>query len=166
MKMLKREVDPKNQVLLTRHIDDETRHARLWTERIQREGRLPVAVDDGYQRRLGRALGLPHTMEDLYALTVVVEERAQLRYIEHARSAHVDADTLEVLGAVTDDETWHIAWMRGRFLDAARERGEEEAAIDQLRRYREIEETVFAELISLEQEWMGFSFSHKLAAAA
>src|SRR6187397_2542900 len=58
MKMMARERDPEAQVLFSRHIDDETRHAWLWTKRIKDEGALPVEVPDGYQRRLGKALGI------------------------------------------------------------------------------------------------------------
>ena len=76
MKMMARERDPEAQVLFSRHIDDETRHAWLWTKRIKDEGALPVEVPDGYQRRLGKALGIPTTLVDLFALTVVVEERS------------------------------------------------------------------------------------------
>ena len=93
MKMMARERDPEAQVLFSRHIDDETRHAWLWTKRIKDEGALPVEVPDGYQRRLGKALGIPTSLVDLFALTVVVEERSVKRYTEHARSPICDPKT-------------------------------------------------------------------------
>src|SRR5690606_6895688 len=52
MKMMQWEKDPEAQVLFSRHVDDETRHAWLWTKRIRQLGGMPVEVPDGYQRRL------------------------------------------------------------------------------------------------------------------
>jgi rubrerythrin len=69
MKLMQREKDPEAQVLFSRHIDDETRHAWMWTRRIKQEGGLPVEVPDGYQRQLGKALGIPTSVIDLFALT-------------------------------------------------------------------------------------------------
>jgi len=159
MKMMARIKDPEAQVLFTRHIDDETRHAWLWTKRIKDEGGLPVAVPDGYQRRLGKALGIPSSMADLFALTVVAEERAQQRYLEHLRSPSCDAKTQKVLRAVTRDEKWHIAWMEEFLIDMARADGIEDDVRETFARYREIEERVFGEMKEIEREWIGFSFS-------
>ena len=57
MRMMMRVKDPDAQVLFSRHVDDETRHAWLWTKRIKDEGGLPVEVPDGYQRRLSDDAG-------------------------------------------------------------------------------------------------------------
>jgi hypothetical protein len=73
IKMMARIKDPEAQVLFSRHIDDETRHAWLWTKRIKDEGGLPVEVPDGYQRRLGKALGLPTSIGDLFVVDPRVE---------------------------------------------------------------------------------------------
>ena len=159
MKMMARERDPEAQVLFSRHIDDETRHAWLWTKRIKDEGALPVEVPDGYQRRLGKALGIPTTLIDLFALTVVVEERSVKRYTEHARSGICDPKTLAVLREVTQDERWHISWMEEWLTKLARADGKEDRVADVLARYRRVEEQVFEEMKDMEREWIGFSFS-------
>jgi len=159
MRMMSKIKDPEAQVLFTRHIADETRHAWLWTKRIKDEGGLPVEVPDGYQRRLGKALGLPTNMIDLFALTVIVEERVQNRYAEHAGSPLVDEKTLAVLSAVTKDEKWHIAWMEEYLVRLARDAGKEEYAVDTLARYRVRENEVFEEMKEMERGWLGFSFS-------
>lgn len=164
MKMMNRISDPKAQVLFSRHIDDETRHAWLWTKRITDEGGLPVPVPDGYQRRLGKALGIPGNIIDLFALTVIVEERSQKRYAAHASSPVCDDRTRDVLQALTKDEKWHVAWMEDYLMAMAREQAREDRVRETLDRYRMIEEQVFEEMREMEREWIGFSFSDRQAA--
>ena len=159
MKMMMRERDPEAQVLFSRHVDDETRHAWLWTKRIKDEGALPVEVPDGYQRRLGKALGIPTTLVDLFALTVIVEERSVKRYIEHSKSPICDPKTLEVLREVTKDERWHISWMEEWLMKLARAESKEDHVSRTLERYRLVEQEVFEEMKDMEREWIGFSFS-------
>ncbi|MFQ5479239.1 MAG: ferritin-like domain-containing protein [Candidatus Binatia bacterium] len=159
MKLMGRVKDPEAQVLFSRHIDDETRHAWLWTKRIRDEGGMPVPVPDGYQRRLGRALGIPRRLIDLFALTVVVEERAEKRYIEHLASPECDGNTREILEAIKSDEKWHISWMEGWLLRMAEERVDEGDVTETLARFRRVEAEVFEEMKAMEREWFGFSFS-------
>ncbi|MFT4572300.1 MAG: rubrerythrin [Hyphomicrobiaceae bacterium] len=159
MKMMQREKDPEAQVLFSRHIDDETRHAWMWTRRIKQIGGLPVEVPDGYQRRLGKALGIPTSLIHLFALTVVVEERSAKRYMEHAASPICDEETRAILTEITKDEKWHVAWMEDWLYKMAAERDSENKAREQLARFRELEEEVFTEMKEWERTWLGFSFS-------
>lgn len=159
MKMTQREKDPEAQVLFSRHVADETRHAWLWTKRIRQLGGLPVEVPDGYQRRLGKALGVPANIVDLFALTVVVEERSVSRYTEHAASRYCDPLTREVLDELTKDEKWHISWMEEWMLKLARQRGIEQRALERLARFRQVEIEVFEAFKEDERRWLGFSFS-------
>jgi rubrerythrin len=159
MKMMQWEKDPEAQVLFSRHVADETRHAWLWTKRIRQLGGLPVEVPDGYQRRLGKALGIPFNIVDLFALTVIVEERSVSRYTEHAASRYCDDLTREVLDELTKDEKWHISWMEEWMFRLARERGSEAKAKSQLSRYRTMEREVFEAFKEDERRWIGFSFS-------
>jgi len=159
MKMMQKERDPEAQVLFSRHIDDETRHAWMWTKRIKDEKALPVEVPDGYQRRLGKAIGIPSNLIDLFALTVVVEERSAKRYTEHAKSPICDDLTRPILTELTKDEKWHVAWMEEWLMKMAREKGKGDTVSETLARYRRIEEEVFAEMKEMERGWLGFSFS-------
>jgi bacterioferritin (cytochrome b1) len=159
MKMMQWEKDPEAQVLFSRHVADETRHAWLWTKRIRQLGGLPVEVPDGYQRRLGKALGIPFNIVDLFALTVIVEERSVSRYTEHSASRYCDDLTREVLDELTKDEKWHISWMEEWMFRLARERGAETKAKAQLARYRTLEREVFEAFKEDERRWIGFSFS-------
>jgi hypothetical protein len=118
-----------------------------------------VEVPDGYQRRLGKALGIPTSLMHLFALTVIVEERSAKRYTEHERSPICDPKTRAVLLEVTQDERWHISWMEEWLMKLARAEGKEAMVRDTLERYRAIEEEVFEEMKDLERDWIGFSFS-------
>jgi len=160
MKMMNRVDDPEAIVLFTRHIDDETRHAWMWTKRIRDESAWPVPVPDGYQRRLGKKLGVPTRLVDLFALTVIVEERSHKRYTEHAASALCDERTRCILETITRDEKWHINWMEEwlmKLVQQAPAGGADPREI--LARYRDAEEEVFEEMKVEERSWLGFSLS-------
>jgi len=138
--------DAEAQLKMSRHLADETRHAWLWTKRIADLGAAPVMIDDGYQRRLGLRTGVPKDLIDLLALTVVVEERARSRYIQHAQLPNVDEETLRVLKAVTEDESWHLSWIERLMREIAREQGNPQRAEQALERYRAIDREVYATL--------------------
>lgn len=143
-----------SQLKMTAHLADETRHAWLWTKRITELGGSPVTIDDGYQRRLGLRTGVPKTLIDLLALTVVVEERAQSRYNAHMALPNVDPETREVLKSVTKDESWHLSWIEKEMREIAREQGSEAQADKALERYRAIDREVYATLAADEAELM------------
>ncbi len=131
--------DPDSQVKLTRHLADETRHAWLWTRRIAQLGKFPVAISDGYQRRLGARIGVPRDPLELLALTIIAETRALGRYRSHAMLPDLDPVTADVLEAVTGDETWHLAWVEQKMNEIAARKGEVERARRTLERHEAIE---------------------------
>jgi bacterioferritin (cytochrome b1) len=143
--------DAEAQLKMSRHLADETRHAWLWTKRIADLGAAPKIVDDGYQRRLGLRTGVPKDLIDLLALTVVVEERARSRYVQHAQMPNVDEETQAVLKAVTEDESWHLAWIERQMREIAREQGDPARADRALERYRAIDREVYATLAADEE---------------
>lgn len=162
LRLMQRIDDPDAQVKLSKHLEEETHHAWLWTKRITDLGGMPIRIDDGYQRRIGLEVGIPKTYEQLFALTVVVEERAYRRYLAHAASPTVDPETLAVLHEVTKDEKWHIAWMESKLREMAGPSGG--ARVDALlARYREIDRRVFRDLEAKEREAFGFSLSETAA---
>jgi rubrerythrin len=162
LKLLQRMDDPDAQVKLTKHLEDEVRHAWLWTKRISDLGGAPEKVDDGYQRRIGVEVGVPRTLEQLLALTIVVEERALARYLAHAASGDVDPETRTVLHEVTKDEKWHLSWIEHKLRELAGPDGA--GRVDALlARYREVDRRVFAELELKERETFGFSFADAAA---
>jgi hypothetical protein len=145
--------DGESQIALSQHLADETRHAWLWTQRIQELGAEPLRVEDGYQVRIGRRAGLPRHPVDLLALTAVVEQRALRRYHEHLRRSGVPERTVEVLRAVSQDEGWHIEWIRRKGRELAATHGEPERFDAALARFRAVDREVWAELEELERGW-------------
>ena len=146
--------DPESQVKLSLHLADETRHAWLWTKRITDLGGDPAKVADGYQTRIGLRV-VPRNLIDILALTVVVEERSHQRYSEHASRPDVDPATLELLREVTNDEKWHIAWIKGRLNELAANDGGEARVEAALEKYREIDRAVYGALLEKEREAFG-----------
>jgi hypothetical protein len=74
----------------------------------------------------------------------------------HAALPNVDADTLETLKAVTEDETWHLSWIEKKMREIAHEEGGggEAQADEILGRYRKIDREVYATLAQDEAELM------------
>ena len=147
--------DGEAQINLTHHLADETRHAWLWTERIREIGGTPLPIDDGYQVRMGKRVGVPRDIIDLLALTVVVEQRSLRRYRQHLRRPGVPARTQDVLRAVTQDEVWHVDWIRRKARELAARDGGVARVNDALRRYREVDRAVMAELAEVEEALTG-----------
>jgi rubrerythrin len=97
---------------------------------------------------------VPKGIVEILGLTVIVEERAQSRYMAHAALPNVDESTLETLRAVTEDETWHLSWIEKKMREIARENGGEAHADEVLTRYRQIDREVYATLAQDEAELM------------
>jgi rubrerythrin len=156
--MAAHEDDPWAQASLTRHVADEARHAWLITQRIAALGAAPEAVDDGYQKRMGRAAGVPRTLLDLYAVTLVAEERARARYVSHLGSGIADAETAALLRTISADEVWHLQWVRRR-LDSFAAATDAAHVAATLQRYHDADAAVTADLAALERDTLGFSLS-------
>lgn len=152
--------DGDSQTKLTLHLADETRHAWLWTKRMNDLGGEPLPVGDGYQSRIGLRT-VPRSLIELLALTIVVEERSLDRYIEHAARSNVDPETMQVLKEVSHDEKWHIAWIRNKLEDlAAAEEGGAAKAASAMEKYREIDRQVYEGLLEKEREAFGGQLAH------
>lgn len=154
-RMLRLVDDDDARVQLTEHLADETRHAWLWTERIRELGGTPVPIHDGYQVRIGKRVGVPRRLVDLFALTVVVEQRALRRYREHSKRPATPPRTLEVLEAVTRDEGWHIDWVRRKGRELAERSGEPRRMEEAMDRFRAIDRAVMDELEAFEASLAG-----------
>lgn len=149
--------DPDAQVKLSLHLSEETHHAWLWTKRISDMGGEPRRVLDGYQTRIGLRT-VPRNIIDILALTIVVEERAHNRYLEHLRRPDLDDATRAVLLAATNDEKWHISWIRAKLDEIAARDGKTQQARQALERYQEIDQRVYAELLAKERELFGATY--------
>lgn len=156
LRLIKLMDDPDAQVKLAAHLADETRHAWLWTKRINEMGGEPMKITDGYQKRVGLKT-VPRSILEILALTVVVEERSFARYLEHIENHHPDPETLAVLNDVTNDEKWHMSWIRNKLVELARQEGDESLGENAIEKYRRIDAEVYGELKAKEIEVFGDS---------
>ena len=150
-RMLRFTEDPESQLKLTEQLADETRHAWLWTELIRDLGGAPLQISDGYQVRIGKRVGVPRDLVKLFALTVVVEQRALRRYAEHQRRPDTPEHALRVLDAVSRDEGWHIDWMRRKGREFAEGAGDAGRFDSALAAFREVDREVTRELEQYER---------------
>lgn len=156
LRLIKMMDDPDAQVKLTLHMHDETRHAWLWTKRINDLGAKPVKVADGYQTRVGLRT-VPRSLLEILALTVVVEERSLARYQEHLAKHDNDDATVALLREVTNDEKWHMSWIRLKLYEIARQEGDESKADAAIEKYRKVDAEVYKALKEKEVERFGES---------
>ncbi len=154
LRLMSHLTDPDSQTKLSLHLADETRHSWLWTKRITDLGGDPAPIVDGYQARIGLRV-VPRSVIEILALTVVVEERAHERYLEHAERPDVDAETLAVLREVTKDEKWHIAWIKAKMEELAANAGGAHRVDEALERFREVDRKVYADLLAKERAVFG-----------
>jgi hypothetical protein len=101
---------------LTRHLRDETLHALLWTEAIESIGGEIVEVPDPYQARLGAHFGIPSSLNELLALTLVSERRGVTEY-RAAMSRELPPPVEGALRTILEDEGWHVSYI-ARELEA------------------------------------------------
>lgn len=128
---------------LTRHLRDESSHAWMWQRALEHIGGTVLEVDDPYQQRLAAAFGLPRTLTELLALTLVSENRGLTQYATH----EADPDTPEVirrtLQAILKDETWHVSYVQ----DELRRRAKTDTSVEEiLDRAERADEVAFGEL--------------------
>jgi bacterioferritin (cytochrome b1) len=97
----------------TRHLRDEGVHAWMWTRAILALGGEVDDVADPYQARLGALFGVPRTVEELLALTLVSERRGVATYEEHLDDAEAPEIVQRTLRAILKDERWHVSWIEG-----------------------------------------------------
>jgi hypothetical protein len=95
---------------LTRHFRDEGTHAWLWTQTITELGGEILDYEDPFQAVLGRKFGLPRSVDELLALTLITEERGLFEY-----EAQLERDAPDLvhrrLRRVLADERWHVSWI-------------------------------------------------------
>lgn len=94
----------------SKHLRDEGVHAWLWTRTIEKLGGEVEDVEDAYQVRLGTNFGLPRSVTELLAVTLVSEERGVATYEEHL-AQDVPDEVSRTLRGILKDEVWHVEWI-------------------------------------------------------
>lgn len=130
----------------SKHLRDEGVHAWLWTKAIVELGGEIEDVEDPYQARLGAGFGLPRTVDELLAVTLVSERRGVTTYQEHLTEPDVPDAVTRALRAILKDERWHVDWIADEL--------EQRAALhpevrDAMARAEEADDAAMAELRAL-----------------
>jgi bacterioferritin (cytochrome b1) len=105
---------------LSRHLRDEAVHAWLWTRAIQEMDGDVVQVPEPYQARLSAHYGIPTSLNDLLALTLVSEKRGLQQYVDHLDIPDVDQRVHRTLRGILKDEEWHVRYIREELDDRLR----------------------------------------------
>lgn len=133
---------------LTDHCAEETRHAALWSETIQRLGAQPRRVRETYQTRYQQRLGAPRTMLDVLALTQVFERRVVRHFTAHLSWPGTHPVIAETLRTMIADEAGHISWVR-EWLDEHAARHGKAVVQAKLREYEAVDREIYMEMM----EW-------------
>ncbi len=131
---------------LTEHCAEETRHAALWSETIQRLGAQPRRVRETYQSRYHEKLGAPRTMLDVLALTQVFERRVVRHFTAHLSWPGTHPAIAETLRTMIADEAGHISWVRD-WLDGYAAQHGKAVVQAKLREYEAVDREIYAEVM-------------------
>jgi bacterioferritin (cytochrome b1) len=105
---------------LSRHLRDEAIHAWLWTQAINELGGKIVEVGQPYQARLGAHFGIPRTLTEMLALTLVSEKRGVAQYNEHLDLPGTTPRIQRTLRGILKDENWHVRYIDEELQNRAR----------------------------------------------
>lgn len=128
---------------LSRHMRDEAIHAWLWTRAINEIGGEIIEVDQPYQARLSAYFGIPRTLTDMLALTLVSEKRGVAQYNEHLDLPDVTPKIQRTLRGILKDENWHVRYINEELQNRVRADRRVQDVID---RAEIADERVWAEL--------------------
>ncbi len=128
---------------LSRHLRDEAVHAWLWTRTIQELDGEVYSVPEAYQTRLSTHYGIPTSLNDLLALTLVSEKRGLQQYIDHLDIPEVSGSIHRTLRGILKDEEWHVRYIREE-LDGRMRHDREVLSL--IERAEEADERAVAEL--------------------
>ena len=134
---------------LSRHLRDEAVHAWLWTRAISDLGGAVVEIDQPYQARLASHFGIPKTLNDMLALTLVSEKRGLAEYESHVDETELPDAIRRTLRGILKDEQWHVQYI-GEELD--RRRHDSPAVAAAMSRAEEADVRAVAELEQLAAE--------------
>jgi hypothetical protein len=109
---------------LSRHLRDEAVHAWLWTRTIHELGGSVVEVDQPYQARLAAHFGIPRTLTEMLALTLISERRGLAEYEAHMDVEKLPAPIRRTLRGIVKDEAWHVRYIDEELTAQARENAE------------------------------------------
>ena len=140
--------DPELITKLTEHSAEEVMHAQLWTETILAVGGRPHPTSDTYQARYAAVIGTPTSLLEVLALTQVFERGVYRHFTRHLRQPGTHRRVQATLRRMLDEERGHLSWV----LEWLERHPRRETINVLMRRYREIDATIYAQLL-VEYEW-------------
>jgi bacterioferritin (cytochrome b1) len=142
------------QVDVTHHFADEANHAHYWTQCLNDLGYTPGRQIAGYQDQYFEAVGLPASLMEVLAITLVFEKRVIKSYHEHLRSGP-HPRVRQTIEQIMRDERWHVQYVREALQDMAPKYGEELIS-GTLARFSAADEEVYAKTLAEYGERMKF----------
>jgi bacterioferritin (cytochrome b1) len=140
------------QVDVTHHFADEATHANYWTECLRDLGHNPSRQVRGYQDQYFDAAGVPASLMEVLAITLVFERRTMNQYGSHLRSAP-HPTVRQTLERIMVDERWHVKYVRDALQEMSARYGEEQVN-QTLDRYTAADQEVYAQTIAEHGERM------------
>jgi hypothetical protein len=129
---------------LTKHCAEEAEHSRLWAEVIGALGLPHIRIFKSYQSFYLEQSGPPATLLEVLCFTQVFERRVHRRFHEELRRPDTPIAARRAYERMIEDEKDHLGWV-AEWLRA------QPGAPERLRRYEEIDRTVFEALLPFEQ---------------
>lgn len=96
---------------LSRHLRDEAVHAWLWSRTISDLGGEIEDVPQPYQAKLSQHFGIPSSLADMLALTLVSERRGLAEYLSHVDETEMPDSIRRTLRGILSDEEWHVRYI-------------------------------------------------------
>ncbi|MGQ0841967.1 ferritin-like domain-containing protein [Actinokineospora sp.] len=122
---------------LSRHLRDEAVHAWLWTRAIEEFGGEVADVAQPYQARLSAHYGIPKSLDDMLALTLVSERRGLDEYEVHVNE-DLPTAIRRPLRAIIRDEAWHVSYIEEALMRRADQDKSVHALIERAERADEL----------------------------
>jgi len=128
---------------MTKHFADESTHAWLWTDCIDRLGARPLKLRQVYQDQYIAAAGMPTNIMEVLAITQVFELRVISQYSVHSQAQGLDPIIGETLHRIMEDEKWHIEWIRDALHEMENQHGKE-LVENTIRKFKEADREVYS----------------------
>lgn len=133
---------------VTHHFADESAHAAYWTDCINGLGQRAIPIRDAYQDRYLDAVGIPSSLMEVMAITMVFEKRVIGHYNQHLRrETTINEPVKATIEKIMRDERWHVRYVR-EALKGMEERYGAEEIESTLARYTAADVEVYAQTMA------------------
>lgn len=141
------------QVDVTHHFADEASHANYWTQCLDDLG-YTRRQTKCYQDQYLEAAGLPASLMEVMAITLVFEKRVIRLYHQHLRSAP-HPRVRQTIEQIMRDERWHVKYVRDALQEMTARYGADLIS-ETLARYTAADEDVWAKTLAEYGDRMAF----------